>query len=220
MYHETSVIFNTQEPWAREAVTTKYQDCDKGYHSHQEQYRKKKKKKNLYSLPVETIANVSHVHNFFTDSRLNITEKNKNTVSSPECAVDCKWMAAVFPPTGTAAICEGLSVITNREQLGVKTRLLTDQGWRASFTFDCFGGERVPLFNKRWLSLSYTQSTQSLSSDKGSWSLKCAPATTNKNTLVHIYLYICIYNVNTLLDKGPLLQHCIPCDQTGKTKFQ
>lgn len=48
MYHETSVIFNTQEPWARETVTTKYQDCDKGYHSHQEQYWKINKNKNIY----------------------------------------------------------------------------------------------------------------------------------------------------------------------------
>lgn len=74
MYHETSVIFNTREPWAERPSPPNIRTATKVIIVIKNDIEKKK---NLYLTPAETIANVSHVHSFFTDSRLNITEKKK-----------------------------------------------------------------------------------------------------------------------------------------------
>lgn len=57
MYHETSVIFNTREPWAERPSPPNIRTATKVIIV----IKNNIEKKNLYLTPAETIANVSHV---------------------------------------------------------------------------------------------------------------------------------------------------------------
>lgn len=77
MYHETSVVFNTQEP-SVERPSPSNIGLRQGYHSHQEQYwTKKKEKKKKFAFSWNRCKCFTRVHNFVTDSHLNVTDKNK-----------------------------------------------------------------------------------------------------------------------------------------------
>lgn len=96
-----------------------------------------------------------HTYSFFTDSRLNVTEKKKILLVLRNVPLT-ESKAAVFPPPTTmVATCEALSVIPRREQLQLKTHPAPDRpGVEGVLHFHCFGGKRVLSFNKSWPSHS------------------------------------------------------------------
>lgn len=151
MYHETSVIFNTREPWAERLSPPNIRTATKVIIVIK---NNTKKKKSIFNSScnhckcfTRTVSLLTHVWTSL---------KKKNTVSSPECAADCESKAAVFPPPTTmVATCEALSVITRREQLQLKTHPAPDRpGVEGVLPFHCFGGKRVLSFNKSWPSHS------------------------------------------------------------------
>lgn len=148
MYHETSVIL-THESLELRGHYHQISELRQRYHSHQEQYWNKKKSMfNSGWNHCKCFTRTQFLHWLKPEHHW---KKKKNTVSFPEWATDCDLVAAQNKSGGLSiVICDH----KERTALSENIQLLTNQGWRVSFTFHCFGRERVLWINKYWLSAS------------------------------------------------------------------
>ena len=162
MYHETSVIL-THESLELRGHYHQISELRQRYHSHQEQYWNKKKSMfNSGWNHCKCFTRTQFLH--WLKPEHHWKKKKILLVFRNEPLIVTWW-----PPRTKVAACQSLSVITKKEQLQVKisSSWPTRGGGYPSLFIALAEKESYELTNTDSLP-RYTQSTQSLTSDKGS----------------------------------------------------